>query len=127
VLEAILKLMTEIESEELVNSLEEIVTLYRDDIGPFAVQLTEQLVQSYQRLVLTNPEDDDGESALASQGCVVTVRRIIDSISKNQELLLRIESIAMPMLMYALTPDGLDAIEDSLDCIAMILYHGPDG
>ncbi len=28
------------------------------------------------------------------------------------------------MLMYALTPDGLDAIEDALDCIAMILYHG---
>jgi hypothetical protein len=30
------------------------------------------------------------------------------------------------MLMYSLTPDGLDAIEDSLDCIAMILYHGKE-
>jgi hypothetical protein len=33
----------------------------------------------------------------------------------------------MPMLMYSLTPDGLDSIEDSLDCIALILYHGPSG
>jgi hypothetical protein len=57
----------------------------------------------------------------------VTVRRILDSVSKNQELLLKIEEIAMPMLMYSLTPDGLDSIEDSLDCLAMILYHGPDG
>jgi hypothetical protein len=31
------------------------------------------------------------------------------------------------MLMFTLTPDGLDSIEDSLDCIAMILYHGPQG
>ena len=29
--------------------------------------------------------------------------------------------------MYSLTPDGLDSIEDALDCVTMILYHGPDG
>jgi importin-7 len=51
ILESYLKLMTEIESEELVNALEEIVSLYKDDIDPFAVQLTEQLVGSFQRLV----------------------------------------------------------------------------
>jgi hypothetical protein len=83
ILESYLKLMNEIESEELVQALEEIVSLYRDDIDPFATQLAEQLVSSYHRLVMTNPEDDDGESALAAQGCVVTVRRILDSISKN--------------------------------------------
>jgi len=33
--------MQEIESEELVNALEEIVSLYKDDIDPFAIQLTE--------------------------------------------------------------------------------------
>jgi len=66
ILKAFLKLMSEIESEELVNALEEIVSLYSDDIAPFAIDLTEQLVASYQRLVQTNPEDDDGESALAA-------------------------------------------------------------
>lgn len=40
ILQAFLKLMSEIESEELVNALEEVVTMYRDDIGPFAIQLT---------------------------------------------------------------------------------------
>jgi len=54
----------------------------------------------------------------------VTVRRIIDSVSKNTELIARIEAIATPMLMYSLTPDGMDSIEDALDCITMILYHG---
>lgn len=83
ILESYLKLMSEIESEELVNALEEIVSLYRDDIDPYATQLAEQLVSSYHRLVMTSAEDDDGESALAAQGCVVTVRRILDSISKN--------------------------------------------
>jgi hypothetical protein len=75
-------------------------------------------------LVKTNPEDDDGESALAAQGCVVTIRRILDSVSKNQDLLAKLEEIIIPMLMFTLTPDGLDSIEDSLDCIALLLYHG---
>jgi len=26
--------------------------------------------------------------------------------------------------MHSLTPDGLDAIEDGLDCIALMIYHG---
>jgi hypothetical protein len=80
ILEAYLKLMTEIESEELMNALEEIVGFYKDDIEPFALQLAEQLVSSYQRLVAVNADEDDGESALAAVGCVTAIRRIIDSI-----------------------------------------------
>jgi hypothetical protein len=37
---------------------------------------------------------------------------------------MKIEDVVYPLLMHSLTPDGLDSIEDSLDCIALILYHG---
>ena len=47
ILQVYLKLMTEIESEELVSALEEIVKHFRDDISPYAVELTEQLVIAY--------------------------------------------------------------------------------
>lgn len=30
-------------------------------------------------------------------------------------------------MLHTLTPDGLDAIEDGLDCIALVLYHGHQG
>jgi hypothetical protein len=72
-----------------------------------------------------NAEEDDGESALAAVGCVTAVRRILDSIQKNTELLMKVEEVVFPLLMHSLTPDGLDSIEDGLDCIALILYHGP--
>ena len=29
--------------------------------------------------------------------------------------------------MHGITPDGMDAIEDVLDCIALIVYHGDAG
>ncbi len=50
-LQIYLKLMQEIESEELVGALEEIVKHFKDDIGPYAVELAEQLVAAYQRLI----------------------------------------------------------------------------
>ena len=37
ILEAYLKIIAEIDSEQLVSALEEIMTVYRDDMGPFAV------------------------------------------------------------------------------------------
>ena len=30
-------------------------------------------------------------------------------------------------MMHGITPDGMDAIEDVLDCIALIVYHGETG
>jgi hypothetical protein len=67
--------MSKIDSEELVRDLEEIVGHFKDDIAPYALQLTEQLLNSYQRLITVNVEEDDGESALAAVGCVKAVRR----------------------------------------------------
>jgi hypothetical protein len=39
ILEVYLKLMSEIESEELVGALEEIVKHFGEDIGPYAIEL----------------------------------------------------------------------------------------
>lgn len=47
ILEVFLKIMNEIESEELVAALEEIVTHFKDDIEPYALELTQQLVGAY--------------------------------------------------------------------------------
>lgn len=43
-LETYLKLMSEIESEELVGSLETIVKEFKEDISPYAIELCTQLV-----------------------------------------------------------------------------------
>lgn len=44
ILEVYLKIMNDIDSEELVSALEEIMAVFKEDIGPYAVQVTEQLV-----------------------------------------------------------------------------------
>jgi hypothetical protein len=40
---------------------------------------------------------------------------------------MNIEGVVYPLLMHTLTSDGLDSIEESLDCISIILNHGSEG
>ena len=123
ILHQYLNLMNEIDSEELVSALELIINRYKDDISPFAFQLTEQLVGSYQRLVSVNVDEDNGESALAAVGCVTAIRRILEGCENNSQLILQMENLLYPILAYSLTPEGLDAIEDTVDCISIILTN----
>jgi len=87
ILEVYLKIMGEVDNEELVSSLEEIIAVYRDDVGPYAVQIAEQLVIQYKRLIAVDVEEDDGESALAAVGVVTALRRIIDAVAKDKAIL----------------------------------------
>lgn len=64
---------------------------------------------------------------MAAVGCVTAIRRILDSVKENKEVLLRIQQLVFPILMHGLTPDGLDAIEDGLDCIALLIYNSVQG
>ncbi len=75
-------------------------------------------------MIQVDVEEDDGESALAAVGCVSSIRRLLDSVSKEPNMLHQLQSVIYPLLMHGLTPDGLDAIEDVLDCIAIIIYYG---
>ena len=52
------------------------------------------------------------------------MRRIIDAIHDDIPLLAQVEHIMYPCLLHSLTADGLDSIEEGVDCITLFLYHG---
>lgn len=50
-LKTLLKIMDEIDFDELVRALENIVEVYEDEIAPYAVALCQKLGEAYMRLV----------------------------------------------------------------------------
>ena len=80
--------------------------------------------QQYIRLIKQDNDDDDGESILAAVASFTSMRRIIDAIQTDVPLLAQIEHIMYPCLLHSLTADGLDSIEEGVDCISMFLYYG---
>lgn len=54
---------------------------------------------------------------------MTAIRRVIEATYKNKELLRELRVLCTPIMMHGMTVDGLDAIEDVLDIIALFLYH----
>ena len=79
--------MNELDNEELVSSFENIMTVYQDNIAPYATDICEHLKQQYIRLIGQDGDDDDGESILAAVASFTSIRRILDAISDDQALL----------------------------------------
>jgi hypothetical protein len=125
-LKTYLALMNEFDNEELVAAFENIMTIFEDEIRPYAVGICQHLRTMYQRCIAADQAggDDWGESILAACGAVTSIRRILDACQDDVALLRQIENIIYPVLLHSLTPDGLDAIEEGIDCITLLLYHG---
>ena len=51
VLKIFLKIMDEIDFEDLVNALKQIVDIYGDEITPYALSLCQKLSEAYVRLI----------------------------------------------------------------------------
>ena len=80
-------------------------------------------------LVQDDNDDDDEdvqERELAAAGCVTAIRRIIEALNKDKAGLRQLLPIIYPILIHSMTPDGLEAIEDGLDCINIFIYYACD-
>lgn len=123
-LKCYLGLMNEFDNEELVAAFENIMTIFSAEIQPYAADICKHLKQQYVRLIGQDIGEDDGESILAAIASITSIRRIIDAIQNDIPLLTQVEHIVYPVLLHTLTADGLDSIEEGIDCITLFLYHG---
>lgn len=78
-LKTYLKIMDDIEYDELVSALKQLVQVYEDEIAPYAVGLCQKLSDAFIRLVHTKGvgEDEDQETCLTSVGVMTAIRRVL--------------------------------------------------
>lgn len=83
VLKVFLKIMDEIDFEDLVGALRKIVYIYEDEIAPYAVSLCQKLSEAYVRCVKNHitQEDEETEAGFTADGLITAIRRVLGSIS----------------------------------------------
>jgi len=126
ILRIILKIMDDIDYEELVAALRKIVEVFEDEIAPFAVSLCTKLSQAHIRLTNSKGqiEDEDNETSLTADGLITAIRRVLNSISgKFPELYPQLEKILEPSLYITLTVENETQTEEGINCIAELIYN----
>ena len=126
VLRIFLKIMDEIDFEDLVKALRTIVEVYGDEIAPYAVSLCRKLSQAYVRLINAKGkwDDEDAEQGLTADGLMTAIRRVLNAVSgKFEELYPQLEEILEEAIYMSLSEAGSSSTDEGLTCIAELLYN----
>jgi hypothetical protein len=129
-LNELFRLMAEVENEDLVCTLEAIVSRYGEEMVPFANGLVTNLVAAFWRAMNAGDEagsddDDDGTGALACLGCLRTIATILDAVTSQPALYPSLEAQLLPVMQRMLSMDGQDVYEEVLEILAYITYYSP--
>ncbi len=114
IMQQLLKLANEVDIDALANVMEGFVEVFARELTPFAVALSEQLRDTYLRIVRelvekSDKQNDDGEygdflddKSITALGVLQTIGTLILTLESTPDVLLHIEAILMPVIQVTL-------------------------
>ena len=113
IMQQLLKLANEVDVDALANVMEDFVEVFATELTPFAVALTEQLRDTYLRIIKDvlerteeKDEDDVGnlldDKSVAALGVLQTIGTLILTLESSPEVLLHLEQALMPLIKITL-------------------------
>lgn len=114
IMQQLLKLANEVDVDALSNVMEDFVEVFATELTPFAVALSEQLRDTYLRIVREllekneKRDDDDGygdyldDKSITALGVLQTIGTLILTLESTPDVLLHMESILMPVIRVTL-------------------------
>ncbi|KAK4143566.1 armadillo-type protein [Dichotomopilus funicola] len=130
IMQQLLKLANEADIDALANVMEDFVEVFAAELTPFAVALSEQLRDTYLRIVrelLENSdkrEDIDNEygdflddKSITALGVLQTIGTLILTLESTPDILLHIESVLMPVIEITLENKLYDLYNEVFEII----------
>ncbi|CCX05231.1 armadillo-type protein [Pyronema domesticum] len=114
IMQQLLKLANEVDVDSLATVMEEFVEVFAAELTPFAVQLTEQLRDTYLRIISDviekgqgNNDDDDidnylDDKSITALGVLQTIGTLILTLESTPNVLLHLEQILVPVITITL-------------------------
>lgn len=114
IMQQLLKLANEADIDALANVMEDFVEVFATELTPFAVALSEQLRDTYLRIVNellernnTRGDDDDygdflDDKSITALGVLQTIGTLILTLESTPDVLLHIEAVLMPVIQITL-------------------------
>ena len=111
IMQQLLKLANEVDVDALANVMEDFVEVFAAELTPFAVALSEQLRETYLRIVRElldrnqNKIDEEpflDDKSITALGVLQTIGTLILTLESTPDVLLHLENILMPVITITL-------------------------
>ncbi|KAM7205702.1 Armadillo-type fold [Rhypophila sp. PSN 637] len=130
IMQQLLKLANEADIDALANVMEDFVEVFATELTPFAVALSEQLRDTYLRIVrelLENNEKRDDldndygdfldDKSITALGVLQTIGTLILTLESTPDVLLHIEGVLMPVIQITLENKLYDLYNEVFEII----------
>ncbi|TVY45621.1 putative importin [Lachnellula subtilissima] len=129
IMQQLLRLANEVDVDALSNVMEDFVEVFAAELTPFAVALSEQLRDTYLRIVREllekNDKRDDDESygdylddkSITALGVLQTIGTLILTLESTPDVLLHMEAILMPVIKVTLENKLYDLYNEVFEII----------
>ncbi|KAJ2662905.1 Nonsense-mediated mRNA decay protein 5 [Coemansia sp. RSA 1200] len=129
VMQVFLNLTNEIDSDTITHVIEEFVEVFADKMAPFALQLGQQLCDTFMRVMgdtAVSTQDmssmdieDISDKTMAAAGVLKTLGTLVINLESSPEVVYRLEEVVFPVVRYVLEQrliDLYDEVFEILDC-----------
>ncbi|KAI2605079.1 ARM repeat-containing protein [Hypoxylon fragiforme] len=129
IMQQLLKLANECDIDALANVMEDFVEVFAAELTPFAVALSEQLRDTYLRIIrelldkndARNGDDDFGDylddKSITALGVLQTIGTLILTLESTPDVLLHIEAVLMPVIQVTLENKLYDLYNEVFEII----------
>ena len=129
IMQQLLKLANEVDVDSLANVMEDFVEVFATELTPFAVALSEQLRDTYLRIVRelldrqASKETDEGfgdfldDKSITALGVLQTIGTLILTLESTPDVLLHLETILMPVVTITLENKLFDLYNEVFEII----------
>lgn len=130
IMQQLLKLANEVDVDSLANVMEDFVEEFATELTPFAVALSEQLRDTYLRIVREllerqdNSKDDDepygellDDKSITALGVLQTIGTLILTLEATPDVLMHLETIVMPVVSITLENKLYDLYNEIFEII----------
>lgn len=129
IMQQLLKLANEVDVDALANVMEDFVEEFASELTPFAVALSEQLRDTYMRIVRellernNAKEADDGlgdfldDKSITALGVLQTIGTLILTLEATPDVLMHLETILMPVIQITLENKLFDLYNEVFEII----------
>jgi hypothetical protein len=115
-----LKLIEETDSEEVIESLESIISVFPSEMQPFACELTQFLISNFEKYTQEKKDDNN----LPAFSTLNTISKIVEVISDDSETLVKLGVLLKPLLEKLVMMK--DYTEEFCNILSGILFSTPN-
>eukprot|EP00010_Vexillifera_abyssalis_P003381 CAMPEP_0201555908 /NCGR_PEP_ID=MMETSP0173_2-20130828/52052_1 /ASSEMBLY_ACC=CAM_ASM_000268 /TAXON_ID=218659 /ORGANISM="Vexillifera sp., Strain DIVA3 564/2" /LENGTH=1040 /DNA_ID=CAMNT_0047967921 /DNA_START=43 /DNA_END=3166 /DNA_ORIENTATION=+ len=124
-LKSFFAVMNEVDSDELVSSLEALIYEFKDEIQPYAGNLAVQLSKEFHRTLACIQNGDEDDKALAASELMRTMLTVLASTRQKPEIYPQMEGPILAVVARVCSQDMIDYFEEGIQLLSFLTYFGP--